>query len=176
MFASKQEGINWITQAANSKLKKQLARLTEQELNTLYEIFESNSDLQGNYELINVMQSLGAAVFSLMQLAKNIKCFRVGSSKKHFVLESALLLSRLIDNGKSGRQDNVNKDVEGFEFLSDHKDSFQQMFVRPQVDKAIEESYPMWKETESEQQLLEKEIRNVEQAVQKSLSSEETRG
>lgn len=152
MFDTQRQFSLWLAAHLGDEQRWILDKLSAKTRKQLYEIYETGSALNGNYELENVVRKLGGTLYQLIQMANGLNW--AGSDKKQFVMSNALALSRLIDNGKDGTEDHINKNIEGFEFIADDPDGFQEKFIRPQVDRAVEEVYQMWKQFTQQQQEL----------------------
>ncbi len=104
----------------------------------MHEIYEKFLDTENDYSMHKVIEKLGEAIVSLIQLAAIEKRIVGGIEKKKFVMENVNHLSRLMDNGISGEENNIHKEVSGFDFLTDTNSSFQEEFVYPMADQMIE--------------------------------------
>jgi len=149
MFDSQQQFTVWLHNNLDEIQYLSFDKLDEVNKEKLYDIYQEGSDLKGNYDLENVLLNIGKLVFKLMELTKTLEW--VGSDKKSWVMANTIAFSYLLDNGIDGTEDNIHKDIKGFEFLAEEPNALQEKLVKNQVEQAIEESYLMIKRVENEQ-------------------------
>ena len=138
MFSNIQSFQAWLGENSAPELKKLLSKLKEEELAQLHTIYEEACDVQGDYTRYMIMKKLGGAIGSLIMHVASTEKIKEGAKKKSFVIENLVNISRLIDNGISGDEDNIHRGVKSFETLGETATSLQDDFVRPMVDQAIE--------------------------------------
>lgn len=149
MFDTEKEFLEWISVQATPQLSISLKKLDAEEVTSLYQTYNENVDMKDDYGMKNFLGMLGRSIPDFMELVQKTKNLKLGKIKKEFVIENVLLLSRLIDNGITGKEDNINKETEGFEMLSEKVTSLQDEVVRPQVDQALEGVFQLWKDLDS---------------------------
>jgi hypothetical protein len=138
IFSDQKSFTTWFRKLSDVGLIKQFNHFDEEKTATLHLIYEKSLAIENDYSLYNIVEKLGEAIASLIQLAAIEDKITTGEEKKKFVMENIINISRLMENGVSGRDNNIHKKISGFEFLANTNKTFQEAFVIPMTNKTIE--------------------------------------
>ncbi|MBN1479449.1 hypothetical protein JXA70_04175 [candidate division KSB1 bacterium] len=146
MLSTTEEFVSWMQHEVHPQLIELLKTTETDILDVWRNIYAKYSDFRGDYSMLNLSGKLGKAVPEFMQLARRLPALDSGQKRKFFVSENILCLYRLIDGGETGTEKNIATAAAaaGMPIFVEDTD-FEEQFVRPLAEQAIEQSYSVWK-------------------------------
>lgn len=138
IFSTKKAFKTWLNANSDARLVNQLSHLDNAEMARLYAIYQEALAMDSDIGMAQLTEKLGEAIAGLIQLVALIEGITSGADKKFFVIENVINLSRIIEKGIDGSEQNIHPQMEEFSFLDASQDSFQNSFIRPMADQAIQ--------------------------------------